>query len=1173
MTISTWNVAGWNERNGDLRRAILTHDNVNSDIICIQETHLSSNSNNQPSLEGYKWIGHCRFVKHVNANMTHGGVGVFIRESFYQTYAISILDASYDGILALLFKDKVSGYCFSLYCCYLPPENSPHGRDSIAFYTHLLSLIYLHSYVDCSFMCGDNNGRISNRQDAISALDDISEREIIDNHLNKHGEAFLDFLMEARMAVTNGRVPGRNEFTSCSPRGMAVVDYFALPHENIANCISCDVYPVNEIIEDSSIHSLISERSKTSDHSPIKLTYRIYSYSEPEENSFQENETLHKKYKYNTMSPEFLKSETWIAILDGLLNRLNDIHPLQSQVDSFYDDMLSEIFKEMDEYIQYKHVTSNTRKRLKTQKPFWNDDLTSAWKTMANAEKMLRKNKHPSMKNALRSDFLTKQKQFDKLLRQTERRYNRQKAIEIEEFNTTNPTEFWKQINSLGPKKSKKIPMEVYDSNSSEKLHDIESVLNTWRSEFETLYNIPDAEHEQFDGDFYESIMSSIQNIKHTELHNLDANCAEYNEPFTPTEIDKVCNLLKTAKAVGPDMIPNEVLKHVGLRSLLLEFLNSCFLNNIIPSVWRRAIIAPIPKSSTKDPCVPLNYRGISLLSCIYKLYSSLLNMRLTTHCEKNGYIVDEQNGFRSNRSCLDHIYVLSTIVRNRKASGLNTFCAYIDFRKAFDWVNRDLLLYKLATSFDIHGRLFNTLSTIYSSSNSQLRLNGHLTNSFNVTSGVRQGDTMSPILFSMFLNDLATGIIDLNCGVSINESNISILLYADDIVLVAPTEADLQKMLDFVSKWCQKWRMAVNTDKTKVVHFRQRSHVQTIYNFYLGSDVLEIVAHYKYLGVIFDEFLDFEHNASVLADAAGRALGAIRTKLKYLKECGFRSFNTLFHSGVLSISDYSAGVWGIKTFNKIEQVSYRGARYYLGVHRFASTATLLGDLGWVSARTRHNMLILKLWNRLCEMSSNRITRKVFNWDLLYGSRRGTWSYQAKNILQDIGCSELYNNVSPCNMNHANEVLRTIDENDWDISRYNSDKLRYYNLYKYSKDTEDYLKLNINRYHRSLFAQFRCGILPLQIEVGRYRNINLSDRICPICRDSVEDEIHFLCQCPCYADVRDVLFQKAQHEHPDFIGCDVIDQFTFVMSNMQREVIKFLVCAVERRTAIMTSPN
>ena len=329
-----------------------------------------------------------------------------------------------------------------------------------------------------------------------------------------------------------------------------------------------------------------------------------------------------------------------IAILDNLLSRLNTTDPAQSHVDSLYNDMLSVIFTEMDQYIQYKCVGNKTRRRFKMQKPYWNDELTSSWKSMCDAERIFRKNKDSSRRTDLRSDFLGKQKSFDKLLRQSERKYNRQKSMEIEQINTSNPTEFWRQINSLGPKKSAKIPMEVYSSSDhAEKIYDSQLILDAWRHDFEELYNIPDNEHDHFDVNFYESIMSSIPTIKQFELNNTDANDKNYNQPFTNDEIDKICNQLKIGKAVGPNMIPNEVLKHLGLRKLMLDFLNFCFLNNVIPSVWRKAIIAPIPKSAAKDPCVPLNYRGISLLSCIYKMYSSILNLRLTTHCERNNYI------------------------------------------------------------------------------------------------------------------------------------------------------------------------------------------------------------------------------------------------------------------------------------------------------------------------------------------------------------------------------------------------------------------------------------------------------------------------------------------------------------------------------------------------------
>ena len=163
----------------------------------------------------------------------------------------------------------------------------------------------------------------------------------------------------------------------------------------------------------------------------------------------------------------------------------------------------------------------------------------------------------------------------------------------------------------------------------------------------------------------------------------------------------------------------------------------------------------------------------------------------------------------------------------------------------------------------------------------------------------------------------------------------------------------------------------------------------------------------------------------------------------------------------MLSICDYATGFWGIKRFNKIEQVMYRGARYFLGVHRFASIDAILGDLGWQPAYIRHKKLILKQWNRFCQMPLDRLTRKIFTWDLLYSTKQGTWSFTAKNIFTDIGHPELFESVIPCSIDEAGETLSGFDQIEWDLSRYNLDKLRYYNLYKNEKCIEDYVAIEM----------------------------------------------------------------------------------------------------------------
>ncbi|VDI32657.1 Hypothetical predicted protein, partial [Mytilus galloprovincialis] len=214
-----------------------------------------------------------------------------------------------------------------------------------------------------------------------------------------------------------------------------------------------------------------------------------------------------------------------------------------------------------------------------------------------------------------------------------------------------------------------------------------------------------------------------------------------------------------------------------------------------------------------------------------------------------NDMLVDEQNGFRAHRSCEDHIFTLNAIVRNCP----KTFATFIDLKKAFDFVDRDMLLYKLLLN-KIDGKIYNSIKSIYVNTTACIRLNDTLTDWFSCNSGVRQGDNLSPTLFSIFINDLVQEVKDLDLGVSIGNSNVSILLYADDIVLVSPNENDMQAMLNKVHDWCKRWRVLINTEKSKVVHFRQSRIKRSEYKFKIGGNSLQTVDKYKYLGVMFHE-------------------------------------------------------------------------------------------------------------------------------------------------------------------------------------------------------------------------------------------------------------------------------------------------------------------------------
>ena len=115
--------------------------------------------------------------------------------------------------------------------------------------------------------------------------------------------------------------------------------------------------------------------------------------------------------------------------------------------------------------------------------------------------------------------------------------------------------------------------------------------------------------------------------------------------------------------------------------------------------------------------------------------------------------------------------------------------------------------------------------------------------------------------------------------------------------------------------------------------------------------------------------------------------------------------------------------------------------------------------------------------------------------------------------------------------------------------------------------------MDLPKYQRSVFAQYRCGILPLQIEIGRFRNIELPDRLCQICNTEVEDEIHVLLTCAAYTEPREKMFRKALEFNHTFATQDEFEKFTFLMSNLQKPVIKFLTSAIATRIKLLTISN
>lgn len=151
--------------------------------------------------------------------------------------------------------------------------------------------------------------------------------------------------------------------------------------------------------------------------------------------------------------------------------------------------------------------------------------------------------------------------------------------------------------------------------------------------------------------------------------------------------------------------------------------------------------------------------------------------------------------------------------------------------KKPFDLVNRDLLQYKLQLN-GINGPIYDAISSFYEETFSCVCVNDLRTNWFLCSNGVRQGDNISPSLFSLFINDLASEISQLNVGIPIGDEKIGLLLYADDIAILSENELEMQRCLDILTDWCMRWRLNVNCAKSNIMHFRKRNIPRSKFNF-----------------------------------------------------------------------------------------------------------------------------------------------------------------------------------------------------------------------------------------------------------------------------------------------------------------------------------------------------
>ncbi len=855
LSICTWNIQGAFTNVSEETTNVKTNFRTvkaflhKHSVICLTETWANDSTITALGTKGYSLFHSNRQFKHKNAKKDSGGVAVLIRKELIPH--IKIHRSLSDDMLWVHLSKKTLNipFDFIIGAIYLPPENSSYVNSNlIDSFSILEREIVKYKNEGKILLCGDFNSRVGNIQDSIqhdsndpfmplpiNYIPDIcvAKRNNLDSLTNSYGRSLIDLLIGNDLCIINGRIRGDHlgNITCVKTKGVSTVDF---------NIIEKDIFHI--------VNSLIVlPLTIYSDHKPLSLELAI-SFKCTNEESIPMSKCP-AKYVFDENSIESfknsLRSHESVNKLASFCNTsyTNDRDGINTATNDF-TDIVKEAAGRSLHIVHLKH-------RKTPHKPWYTKACFDCKTNLMYLKGM--HEKYP-LSRQFRENYYAYKKHYKKLLKNSEECYNKNIIDTLNSCHENDSNKFWKEFNKLN------------------KAAENESCIpdKTWYDYYQKLNT-----------EMHKPTQAEMEKLQNAEMSHSNQNHLDYE--ISIAEIKRHIRKLKNKKSPGLDLISNEMLKY-GIELLaasLQKLFNFILTHGLYPDSWKKGMIINLFKSGCKTD--PGNYRGITLTSCIGKLFNSILNNRLINYLDRHKLLSKFQAGFRQDHRTTDNVFILNEIMKYSKQTSEPLYMCFIDFTKAFDKLWRMGLLLKLS-HLKVGGSFYKVIKDMYSDNSSAVRTGSYLTPFFECQTGVRQGDSLSPTLFDIYVNDICN-LFDASCDpMTFNQFHINCMFYADDLVLLSKTKTGLQHCLDRLKDYCNDWYLEVSLKKSKIMIVSKYSNDKA--DFFCGNSKLEIVQNYKYLGVILSDKCQLITAQESLYSKAIKAYYMVK-KMPICKKCG----------------------------------------------------------------------------------------------------------------------------------------------------------------------------------------------------------------------------------------------------------------------------------------------
>ena len=1116
ISFMTWNIEGLSNKLFDKDFVCFVSS---CDFVCLTETFLVDN------IRFDIFPDHDIFYKPA-VKLTHqgrpsGGVICLVKKTL--TPMIKQIKVNVGNfILLCLDKTILNVDKDVLYvCAYVPPEGSQFynvlnlEKDGVSLLENCLVDNVLLDNDVYIIVNGDLNSRTSNISQTVSMETDYDdflrihdepiERNSQDRIINSFGKSLLSMCTSLDLCIINGTCNGDRlgRYTYISDNGCSVDDYFMMSCTLYANYFeNCHLevldrteskhLPVKMSIDVSVLHTDVNN-----EHMNSNARIEIYRWRDENRNMYFENIT---KESFKTLiadamnciyvNPDIALNRFNECIKDAAMCMKSVILPNKTKEQQWFDNECKIKRREVRKYLRhFNNSTVKVNKMINEQEKRSNNEVIHNNEDIENEKEK---------SYSLRHDYCVARREYNRLLDRKRKLYNVE-VMDRLSVSTNNAKDFWNVMHQIAPKR-------MYKKNSIDE--------KTWFAYFKELLDKEDI------------LAGSTDNISYEE----DGEELVFNRHITAEEVELALKELKSQKAAGPDMIVGELLKFASgqIIPFFVTFFNYIFDRGIYPQSWTESIILPLYKKG--DINDPGNYRGISLCDVSSKVYGKVINKRIQQWVDTYNITGEHQAGFKKGYSTIDNIFTLMAAVQKQFCNNRNRklYVAFIDFKKCFDTINRNIL-WPILLKNGFKGKLFECIRSMYANVKARIRISGNkMTDSINCSLGVKQGDICSPVLFSLYINELAIDVMrNGRHGVIFDAYELFILLLADDIVLCSETVIGLQNQLNILQRSASKLHLSVNLEKSNIVVFRKGGFLGARERWMYDGSPMPVVNAYKYLGVYFSTKLSFTATCKDVASKAKRALLYIIQRLKNYDNSSVHVFLKIFDAQIQPIIQYGSEIWGLdKAANECEKLHLYALKKFLNVDMKTPNSLVYTEMCRYPLTINSIINCIRYWLKLLEMDDSRLPKKAYN--KLYNLDRNgkqTWATNIRLCLTRNGFGYAWLNQGVGNVNCFLKLLKErLIDCDWQLVQahiHESERFDFYSMIcPKEKNMAYHLSINMKKHLKCIFSKFRFGVTSINTHFFRYRTHNNGQLLCPYCKYTKENEIHFVLSCPLYENIR-----------------------------------------------------